>query len=74
MAHRETLRLMTWNPWWRFGERWGERQMGIAATLAVQQPDIIGPQGVLGQPGVVPAGGDLGARGSDLPVVVELRE
>jgi hypothetical protein len=48
--------------------------MGIAATLAVQQPDIIGPQGVLGQPGVVPAGGDLGARGSDLPVVVELRE
>jgi endonuclease/exonuclease/phosphatase family metal-dependent hydrolase len=36
--------LITWNVWWRFGERWRERQVGIAATLAAQQPDIIGLQ------------------------------
>ncbi|MBB5787810.1 endonuclease/exonuclease/phosphatase family protein [Jiangella mangrovi] len=35
---------MTWNVWWRFGERWRERQIGIAATLAAHQPDIVGLQ------------------------------
>lgn len=38
MADPETIRLITWNVWWRFGERWRERQVGIAATLAAQQP------------------------------------
>lgn len=39
-----TVRVMTWNVWWRFGERWRERQIGIAATLAAHQPDIVGLQ------------------------------
>ncbi|NED94482.1 endonuclease/exonuclease/phosphatase family protein [Phytoactinopolyspora alkaliphila] len=35
---------MTWNVWWRFGDRWRDRQAGIASTIATQQPDILGLQ------------------------------
>ncbi|WP_051223148.1 endonuclease/exonuclease/phosphatase family protein [Agrococcus lahaulensis] len=38
------LRVVTWNVWWRFGERWEERQEGIAATLERLDADIIGLQ------------------------------
>ncbi|TDD68597.1 hypothetical protein E1262_15205 [Jiangella aurantiaca] len=38
------MRVMTWNVWWRFGERWRERQIGIAATLVALRPDIVGLQ------------------------------
>jgi endonuclease/exonuclease/phosphatase family metal-dependent hydrolase len=44
MAGRDTVRLMTWNVWWRFGAQWRERQVGIASTIAAQQPDIVGLQ------------------------------
>lgn len=39
-----SVRAMTWNVWWQFGERWRERQIGIAATLAAHHPDIVGLQ------------------------------
>lgn len=39
-----TVRVMTWNVWWRFGDEWRERQIGIAATLAAHQPDIVALQ------------------------------
>jgi aryl carrier-like protein len=29
----DTIRVMTWNLWWRFGPRWRERQPGILATI-----------------------------------------
>ncbi|PZF81568.1 endonuclease/exonuclease/phosphatase family protein [Jiangella anatolica] len=38
------MRAMTWNVWWRFGDEWMERQIGIAATLATHRPDIVGLQ------------------------------
>lgn len=38
------MRVMTWNVWWRFGDRWRERQIGIAASLAAHRPDIVGLQ------------------------------
>lgn len=44
MPDEHTLRVMTWNVWWRFGEQWRDRQVGIAATLAAHQPDIVGLQ------------------------------
>jgi endonuclease/exonuclease/phosphatase family metal-dependent hydrolase len=40
-----TLRLVTWNVWWRFGP-WEARQPAIAATLAELQPDLVGLQEV----------------------------
>jgi endonuclease/exonuclease/phosphatase family metal-dependent hydrolase len=40
-----TLRLVTWNLWWRFGP-WEARQPAIAATLAELQPDLVGLQEV----------------------------
>lgn len=39
-----TVRAMTWNVWWQFGDRWRERQIGIAATLAAHRPDVVGLQ------------------------------
>jgi endonuclease/exonuclease/phosphatase family metal-dependent hydrolase len=39
---------MTWNLWWRFGDRWRERQHGILSTLASVRPDIAGFQEVWG--------------------------
>lgn len=38
------MRVLTWNVWWRFGEQWRERQIAIAATLAANQPEIVGLQ------------------------------
>ncbi|TDE13101.1 endonuclease/exonuclease/phosphatase family protein [Jiangella asiatica] len=44
MPSEDTVRVMTWNVWWRFGERWRDRQIGVAATLAAHQPDVVGLQ------------------------------
>lgn len=35
-----TLRIATWNVWWRFGD-WEARQPAIRATLAAAAPDVI---------------------------------
>lgn len=40
-----TLRVMTWNLWWRFGP-WEERQAAIAAVVAAHQPDVLFAQEV----------------------------
>jgi endonuclease/exonuclease/phosphatase family metal-dependent hydrolase len=42
------MRVMTWNVWWRFGDRWRARQDAILATLAAAEPDIVGLQEVWG--------------------------
>lgn len=38
-----TLRVLTWNVWWRFGN-WGERQSAIGKTIRDSAADIIGLQ------------------------------
>lgn len=40
------MRVMTWNLWWRFGDRWRERQPRIAETLAAVGPDVAALQEV----------------------------
>jgi endonuclease/exonuclease/phosphatase family metal-dependent hydrolase len=35
-----TLKVMTWNVWWRFGN-WQRREDAIVATIAEQAPDIV---------------------------------
>ena len=35
-----TMRVLTWNLWWRFGP-WEERQPAIRDVLASQQPDVV---------------------------------
>ncbi len=35
-----TVRLLTWNVWWRFGP-WEQRQAAIEATLRTEDPDVI---------------------------------
>ncbi len=35
-----TMRVMTWNLWWRFGP-WEDRQPAIRAVLADQDPDVV---------------------------------
>jgi endonuclease/exonuclease/phosphatase family metal-dependent hydrolase len=42
-----TLRVMTWNLWWRFGP-WEQRLPAIAAVLASEQPDVLLAQEVWG--------------------------
>ena len=41
----ETLRVMTWNLWWRFGS-WRKRSVAIRSVLHAQGPDLIGLQEV----------------------------
>jgi endonuclease/exonuclease/phosphatase family metal-dependent hydrolase len=41
-----TVRVMTWNIWWRFGPRWRDRQPGIEATIRRFSPDIVALQEV----------------------------
>lgn len=41
-----TVRVMTWNIWWRFGPRWEDRQPGILATIEQLRPDVLALQGV----------------------------
>jgi endonuclease/exonuclease/phosphatase family metal-dependent hydrolase len=40
------VRLLTWNLWWRFGDRWQERQQLICAELGRLEADICGFQEV----------------------------
>src|SRR5215469_7383114 len=41
----ETMRVLTWNLWWRYGP-WQRRREAIAATLAEAGPDVCGLQEV----------------------------
>jgi endonuclease/exonuclease/phosphatase family metal-dependent hydrolase len=42
-----SLRVMTWNVWWRFGP-WEQRTAAILATIAGQRPDVVCLQEVWG--------------------------
>jgi endonuclease/exonuclease/phosphatase family metal-dependent hydrolase len=42
-----TVRVMTWNLWWRFGG-WERRREAILRTLEAERPDILGLQEVWG--------------------------
>lgn len=55
----DTIRLTTWNLWWRFGDA-DRRRPAIATVLRRAQPDIIGLQEVW-QHGAVNAAGELSA-------------
>lgn len=41
----DTLRVMTWNLWWRFGP-WQQRREAILRTLEAERPDVVGLQEV----------------------------
>jgi endonuclease/exonuclease/phosphatase family metal-dependent hydrolase len=43
-----TVRVMTWNIWWRFGPRWRERQPGLVDTLRAVDSDVVALQEVWG--------------------------
>lgn len=38
------MRLMTWNVWGRFGDRWREREDAIVAVVRSLQPDLVAVQ------------------------------
>lgn len=40
-----TVRILTWNLWWRFGA-WEERRQAILAVLRETEPDVVGLQEV----------------------------
>jgi endonuclease/exonuclease/phosphatase family metal-dependent hydrolase len=40
----DSLRIVTWNLWWRFGPDWRRRQPGILQTLRSIDPDIVATQ------------------------------
>lgn len=42
-----TLRVMTWNIWWRFGP-WEQRRAAVLHTLRQERPDVLGLQEVWG--------------------------
>jgi endonuclease/exonuclease/phosphatase family metal-dependent hydrolase len=44
-----TMRVMTWNVWWRFGDNWREREPGLLRVLADVAPDIVGIQECWGE-------------------------
>ena len=50
-----SVRVMTWNIWWRFGPRWRDRQPGILATLERVRPDVVALQEVWGGGGTTQA-------------------
>jgi endonuclease/exonuclease/phosphatase family metal-dependent hydrolase len=39
-----TVRVMSWNLWWRFGPAWRDRQRGILATVRLARADVIAVQ------------------------------
>jgi endonuclease/exonuclease/phosphatase family metal-dependent hydrolase len=43
-----TVRVMTWNIWWRFGPRWQDRQPGLVDTLRAVDSDVVALQEVWG--------------------------
>lgn len=45
-VHAPSLRVVSWNLWWRFGPDWRERQHGIGSTLTRLRPDVVGLQEV----------------------------
>lgn len=44
-----TVRVMTWNLWWRFGD-WRARREAILRTLEAERPDVLGLQEVWAGP------------------------
>jgi endonuclease/exonuclease/phosphatase family metal-dependent hydrolase len=49
-ATASTMRVMTWNLWWRFGS-WEARRVAILAELRMVQPDVVMLQEVWGEHG-----------------------
>jgi endonuclease/exonuclease/phosphatase family metal-dependent hydrolase len=39
-----TVRIMSWNLWWRFGPAWRDRQRGILGTIRSSRADVIAVQ------------------------------
>lgn len=58
---RTSVRVLTWNLWWRFGP-WEKRAAVIAQVLAEVQPDIAALQEVWGEPQGRTQADELGAR------------
>jgi endonuclease/exonuclease/phosphatase family metal-dependent hydrolase len=44
LGEHDSVRAVSWNVWWRFGEVWRDRQKAIAGTLLELQPDVVGLQ------------------------------
>ncbi|MGY1689318.1 endonuclease/exonuclease/phosphatase family protein [Geodermatophilus sp. SYSU D01105] len=42
------VRVATWNVWWRFGDRWPERQDALLHTLRAVDADVVALQEVWG--------------------------
>jgi endonuclease/exonuclease/phosphatase family metal-dependent hydrolase len=40
----DTIRVMTWNVWWRFGGNWQQRERGLHHVLSEVRPDLLGLQ------------------------------
>jgi endonuclease/exonuclease/phosphatase family metal-dependent hydrolase len=47
----ESVRVMSWNLWWRFGPQWRQRQPLILRTLREVDPDVVALQEVWGTDG-----------------------
>jgi endonuclease/exonuclease/phosphatase family metal-dependent hydrolase len=46
------VRIVSWNLWWRFGDKWRERQVAILSSLKQLKPDLMGFQEVWGEGGL----------------------
>jgi endonuclease/exonuclease/phosphatase family metal-dependent hydrolase len=67
-----TLRVMTWNLWWRFGP-WEERQPAIEAVVAEQRPDVLLLQEVWSDGGTSVAQRLAGALGGEAVLTTNRR-
>lgn len=45
----DSIRVMTWNVWWRFGGNWQEREHGLIEVLRALDPDVVGIQECWGE-------------------------
>lgn len=45
----DSIRVMTWNVWWRFGGNWREREQGLIEVLRAVDPDVLGIQECWGE-------------------------
>jgi endonuclease/exonuclease/phosphatase family metal-dependent hydrolase len=57
------LRVATWNVWWRFGDRWEDRQAALLGTLRELDADVVALQEVWGAAGTTQAHELAGALG-----------
>lgn len=45
----DSIRAMTWNVWWRFGDNWQEREPGLVEVARATDPDLLGIQECWGE-------------------------